>query len=142
MSRAFVKEDDAEPVVVAPREEPQRVTPRGLARLRARLEAASGTARETLERRLVGAVLTEPPKDLRVVAFGATATVRGPNGTPRTFTLVEGDDVDVPAGRIGVTSPLAEALLGRRTGARVLWHRPAGDERVTIESIAYDEFAP
>ena len=56
----------------------------------------------------------------------------------QTYTLVGEEEADVKAGKIGSTSPLGEALIGARAGDSVVWHRPAGDRKLTIKSIAYD----
>ena len=79
-----------------------------------------------------------PPADHRVVGFGATVVVEGVGPEPRTFTIVDEDQTDLAAGHIGIDSPLAQALLGARKGAKVTWHRPVGDCRLRIVSIAYE----
>jgi transcription elongation factor GreB len=79
-----------------------------------------------------------PPADHRVVGFGATVVVEGVGEEPRTFTIVDEDQTDLAAGRIGYDSPLAQALMGARKGAKVTWHRPVGDRRLRIVSITYD----
>ena len=37
--------------------------------------------------------------------------------------------------RIGMTSPLAQALLGKRVGGNAVWERPVGNAQLTIEKI-------
>ena len=49
------------------------------------------------------------------------------------------DEADPNNGLISYVSPLAEALLDRRVGTTVRWHRPAGDRQLTIEAIDYPE---
>ena len=110
MSRAFTKERDDAP------EPPIVVRPR-----------------HTIE---VGTL--EPPADRKRAGFGATVTVEGAGPEPRAFTIVETDRTDLGAGRIGIDSPLAQALLGARAGNTVTWHRPVGDRKLRVISIAYD----
>jgi transcription elongation GreA/GreB family factor len=141
MSRAFTKErDDApEPEIVAPaRTGPNYLTAAGLAQLRARFDATDDPReRERLQHSIDAAVVLEPPEDRSVVAFGATVVVTDSSRKQQTYTLVGEEEADVKAGKIGSTSPLAEALIGARAGDHVVWHRPAGDRKLTVKSIAY-----
>jgi transcription elongation factor GreB len=140
MSRAFVKERDDAPVTLPVTDAPHDVTAAGLRRLRSRLAAASDADRPALERRIGSARVAAPPEDPSSVAFGATVTVRGAGGD-RLVTLTGDDDIDIAQGRIGLDSPLARALLGRRAGQQTLWRRPAGNERLTIVALDYSELA-
>ena len=81
----------------------------------------------------------EPPTDRRLVGFGATVVVEGTGPDPRSFTIAEADQTDMRTGRIGIDSPLAQALMGGRAGSTVTWHRPVGDARVKIVSVKYDD---
>jgi transcription elongation GreA/GreB family factor len=110
MSRAFTKERDDAP------EPPILVRPRYIEK---------------------GAM--EPPTDRRLVGFGATVVVEGTGPSARTFRIAGPDATDLAAGRLGLDSPLATALLGARAGATVTWHRPVGDARVKIVSVKYDD---
>lgn len=83
----------------------------------------------------------EPPTDRRLVGFGATVVVEGTGPAPRTFTIAEADQTDMRTGRIGIDSPLAQALMGHKAGSTVTWHRPVGDARVKIVSVKYDDTA-
>jgi transcription elongation GreA/GreB family factor len=73
------------------------------------------------------------------VGFGARVVVEGVGPEPKTFTIAGEDQTDVSAGRIGLDSPLAQALIGARAGAKVTWHRPAGDRRLKVVSVKYDD---
>src|SRR5664279_2802348 len=92
MSRAFTTErDDApEPVIdshVAG--VPVRVTPAGRSLLQEQLQRAQGPAeRKRLENRIADLVVSEPPADRTVIAFGATVDVRVDAGPNRGFTIV------------------------------------------------------
>jgi transcription elongation factor GreB len=142
MSRAFVKEwDDLPPEdpVLPERLEPRLVSAAGLAKLREEYARTTDPRRRAaLERRIDAAVIAEPPSDTSRVGFGATVTVEGAADKEATFTIVGEDEDDVRAGRIAVTSPLAVALLGKRVGDAALWHRPAGDRRLTVRAIRYE----
>ncbi len=140
MSRAFTKERDdmpePEPVL---RTEPHRITARGLEVLRGELDATTDERRRAaLERRIDAAIPAGAPANREVVDFGARVTVSGAGRSEQTFSIVGEDEIDVPAGRIGEGSPLAQALLGARAGDRVVWHRPAGDLTLTVHDVSYD----
>ena len=83
----------------------------------------------------------EPPEDRSTIGFGASVTVDGVGTPESTFTIVTDDDADVSRGKIGITSPLAVALLGKRKGERAVWHRPVGDRQLRIRGVVYDRSA-
>lgn len=145
MSRAFVKEDDGDSEVVAPRpqrQHPYYVTPEGLTQLQERLAQAqaSGNERnvETLQERLEAAIVVDPAEHQAGVAgFGASVTVETPDRKRHTYRIVGEDEADPLSGTISWLSPLAQALIDRREGERVTWERPAGNVAVRIVSIKY-----
>jgi transcription elongation factor GreB len=168
MSRAFVKEpDEGTPDEGLPERQisdhPNFVTPAGLRQLeqklgdleRRRLELLAAADDDALARgqldyvdrdlryftrRLETAILVDPRRQpRRLVKFGAAVTVLEPGGARRTFTIVGEDEADLKAGKISYVSPLAEALLEARSGATVLWRRPAGNRELTIAAIDYPE---
>lgn len=142
MSRAFMKEreDEPEPSITAPeRTHPNYITPAGLRALRVRLQRATEPRDvEQLNRAIDSAIVVGPPDNHDVIAFGATVHVAGEK-LDRAFTIVGEDETDVAQGRIGYTSPLAEALIGARAGDTVVWHRPIGDLTLKVLGFSYDE---
>ena len=169
MSRAFVKEQDGDvPEERLPERQisdhPNYVTPAGLRQLEQRVgeleerrlalltaaDEEGSLAEQQLAyvdrdltyftKRLETAILVEPRgQPRRMVKFGAAVTVTEPDGTSRTFTIVGEDESDLNAGKISYVSPLAEALLDARVGAKVHWRRPKGDRDLTIEAVDYPE---
>ena len=162
MNRAFVKEpDEGAPAEGLPErqisEHPNYVTPAGLRQLEARVGELETRRLELLEEddlegelayvdrdlryyttRLESAILVDPDRQpRRKVAFGAAVTVSQNGGDLRTFTIVGEDEADLKEGKISFVSPLAEALLEARVGKTVLWRRPAGDLKLTVEEIDY-----
>jgi len=165
VSRAFVKEADGEtagddapelPVSTLP----NRVTPRGLAMLRAELQGLGERRRASLgaadplahrpevsaiERRMrylgkrIDSAIVEPPRGRPPdrVGFGTTVTVAGEDGGEWSVTIVGEDEADPAAGRISWVSPLARALMGSAVGDEVLWRRPKGD--ASLEVVAIDD---
>jgi transcription elongation factor GreB len=141
MSRAFMKEreDVPEAVVLTDRVGPAPITAAGFVALEAQLQAATDPhERARLERLLDAAIVVAPPDDPGVVAFGATVRVEGASPKPQPFTIVGDIEADPVAGKIGLTSPLAAALIGAHVGDAVIWHRPAGDRRIVVRAISYD----
>ena len=164
MNRAFVKEpDEGAPAESLPErqvsEHENFVTPAGLRQLEAKVGELETRRLELLEGDDPGGELTYVDRDLRYftarlesaipvdmarqprrkVAFGAAVTVSQPGGDRRTFTIVGEDEADLKEGKISYVSPLAKALVDARVGRTVLWRRPAGDLKLTVEAIDYPE---
>ncbi|HEY4159551.1 MAG TPA: GreA/GreB family elongation factor [Polyangiaceae bacterium] len=163
MSRAFTKEDGAEPPFVAPRaplpaEVPNYVTRRGLAALReerAALEAARPKAEEAdpdtasavaayqarlgaLEARIASAVLVDPAALAHdEVRFSAEVTLQSADGRERRYRIVGVDEADAESGHIAFLSPLARELAGKRVGDSIQVRSPHGEEELEIAKIDY-----
>ena len=139
MSRAFVRESDADPGPLPDRPvspHPNFVTRRGLTAIEARvqeLEVQRQAAREGddaalragIERELrywcarhASARLVEPTAADRV-RFGMRVTLRLAYGDTQAFRLVGEDEADAASTLISWTAPLSRALLGRAAGESV-----------------------
>lgn len=142
MSKAFVSETapSAPPPERMVEDGPNPVTSEGLAQIDghiARIETAMQAEpnvllRETLARdlrywtvRKASAELAPPPTG-DVVAFGATVTIVR-KGRTQTFRIVGVDEADPGNGLISVRAPLAQAVLGARTGEVVEADEPLGE---------------
>jgi len=103
---------------------------------RAIMEARINALKDKLSR----AVLMDPaqaPKDQ--VAFGATIRLRDLDlNEEEQYTLVGAGEENYDEGKILVTSPLAQGLLGKRIGERVEIPVPQGTLRLEILEIRYD----
>ncbi len=78
------------------------------------------------------------PKDQ--VVFGVTVKVKDLDfGDTEEFTLVGSGDEDYDAGKILVTSPLAQGLLGKKKGDKVEIEVPAGTNRFEILDLRFEE---
>ncbi len=78
------------------------------------------------------------PKD--EVAFSCTVVVKDLEfDDDETFVLVGAGEEDYDEGRILVTSPLAQGLLGKKVGDKAEIEVPAGKMKFKILSISYDE---
>lgn len=164
MSRAFVKDDAPERVVVParpplPEHAENLVTPAGLAALdaeaaalRAEREAlladAAGDAprrlavvREELaevEARRACAVVVRPPDPPDdVVRVGASVRLVQ-DGEAFTVRITGVDEADPLEGRIAFTAPLAAAVLGARAGDVVDVDVGGAVQDVRIDAVRYD----
>jgi len=97
------------------------------------LQARINVIRDKLSR----AVLLDPsemPED--EVAFGATVAVRDLDlGGEEEFTLVGAGEEDYDTGKILVTSPLAQGLVGAKVGQQVEVEVPNGTLRFEILDV-------
>lgn len=72
------------------------------------------------------------------IVFGATVTLAEQESAKRlTYKIVGVDEADIKSGKIGVTSPIARALIGKSEGDEVVVHAPKGEVRYDIIQIAY-----
>ena len=77
------------------------------------------------------------PKDQ--VAFSATVVVKDLDfGDEEVFILVGAGEEDYDEGKINVTSPLAQGLMGRKVGDVAEIEVPAGTNRFEILEIRYE----
>lgn len=164
MSRAFVKEDSGvpeEPLRRQPSGRPNYVTRAGLDWLKAAVERLTALRSELLAKKK-----DEEPRALELqqaeidlsyfetqvkravlvdnrgleagdIRFGALVTVRGETGELKEYSIVGEDEADAAAGKLNWASPLAAALLGKKTGDRAVMARIGGDLDLEITSVRY-----
>jgi transcription elongation factor GreA len=78
------------------------------------------------------------PKDQ--VVFGVTVKVKDLDfGDTEEFTLVGAGEEDYDAGKILVTSPLGQGLLGKKVGELAEIEVPAGTNRFEVLELRFDE---
>jgi transcription elongation GreA/GreB family factor len=153
MSRAFVKDTDADAVEDLPdrpvSEYPNDVTAEGLAQIEVAVAAAQ-TARGAAEVAGDRAAMAQAARDLRYwsarratarvvpdtadttqVRFGGTVTILRDDGREQTFRIVGEDEADPSQGTLSHASPLARALFGKKVGDTV----PAGNGEAEIVAI-------
>lgn len=72
------------------------------------------------------------------VRLGATVTMKDANsGATMVYTLASADEADPSAGKISVSSPLAQGILGATEGNTVTVRLPSGEKRLAILKIEY-----
>ena len=77
------------------------------------------------------------PKDQ--VVFGATVVVKDLKfDDQESFTLVGAGEEDYDTGKINVTSPLAQGLMGKKVGQKVEIDVPAGKMKFQILEIKFE----
>jgi transcription elongation factor GreA len=73
------------------------------------------------------------------VVFGATVDLEEVDaGKQITFKIVGVDEADIKRGKIGITSPIARALIGKRGGDEVVVHAPKGQIHYEIIRVWYE----
>jgi transcription elongation GreA/GreB family factor len=138
MSRAFVKEQDADALEILPdrpiSQHPNDVTQNGMAQLEAMLNAAreahavahaandraamaqaSRDVRYWSARRATARVVPDPA-DTTQVRFGSSVSVLRADGREQTFRIVGEDEADPARGTISHASPLARSIFGKSVG--------------------------
>lgn len=153
MSRAFVKEQDADSVTALPdrviSEHPNEVTAQGLAMIEAELaraqqalaEAQAADDREAIARasrdmrywdaRRGTAHVVAPNDDTSQVRFGHTVKLKRDDGREQNFRIVGEDEADPAKGSLSHVAPLARALFGKSVGDTVR----AGEHELEILDI-------
>ena len=90
-----------------------------------------------LEFKLGNAEVIDPgtlPKDKAV--FGTTVVLENvDSGEEATYQLVGPDESDIKQGRISVTSPLGEAIVGKRLGDEIIISAPGGRRHYELVDI-------
>ena len=131
-------EAEPEPRFSAARSTPYFVSADGLERLRREADVTQDAFRRAeVEGMIAAAQVVAKPADPKVAGYSACVTVAEDGANERAYTLVGDDEADVKQGKIGMSAPLAQALIGARAGSNVVWHRPAGDRTLKIRSIEY-----
>jgi len=93
-----------------------------------------------IKTKLARAQIIDPSKLPRdQVCFGSTVTVKDVDfGDEEEYTLVGAGEEDYDKGRILMTSPLGQGLLGKRIGEKAEIPAPKGSYELEIVSIRFD----
>lgn len=79
-------------------------------------------------------------KDIRSdkIVFGATVSIMDVDSDEEsTYQIVGVDEADVKSGKISILSPLARALIGKKTGDTVIVQSPKGDKEYEIQNFKF-----
>ncbi len=83
-------------------------------------------------------VVERSPPDKASVYFGAWVQIEDSDGNRRQYRLVGPDEFDMHDDYISIDSPMARALLKRRTGDVFTLRTGAVDDDYTVLSVSYD----
>jgi transcription elongation factor GreA len=73
------------------------------------------------------------------VVFGATVVLKDQEeGRKITYQIVGVDEADIKNGKVGITSPIARAMIGKAEGDEVVVHAPKGEIHYDILEIRYE----
>lgn len=76
------------------------------------------------------AVIVESTGDETEVSFGSTFTVKDEeSGKEMTYTIVASYEQDASAGKLSASSPVAEAMIGKKPGDTAVVLLPNGSQR-------------
>ena len=166
MSRGFVKEDDQEEVPMVPQRAhlpdgvTNFVTRTGMDLLLAEREAlmkeresVSITSEnekrialnfinaklQLLNNRIAEARVVDPKDQPQgEVMFGATVTLKAAvSGKNQVFRIVGVDEADIARGKVSFLSPLAKALINKKTGEKITLKRDREEIVYEIMDISY-----
>jgi transcription elongation factor GreA len=101
------------------------------------LQAKINLLRDKLSRARIVDTSTLPKDE---VVFGCTVVVKDLDfGDEEEFTLVGAGDEDYDSGKILITSPLAQGLVGKKVGQKVEIPVPKGTMRFEVVEIKFQE---
>ncbi|MGK5086180.1 transcription elongation factor GreA [Bdellovibrionota bacterium FG-2] len=73
------------------------------------------------------------------VVFGAIVELsEEESGKKITYQIVGVDEADIKIGKVGITSPIARALIGKEAGDEVVVHAPKGEIRYEVLDVRYE----
>lgn len=83
-------------------------------------------------------VVDRLPADRDAVFFGAWVTIENERGDRHEYRIVGPDEFDMAQAYISVDSPIARALLKKRTGDELTVQTPSGDDWYEIIAVRYE----
>ena len=92
-----------------------------------------------IQAKIAGAEVVNPA-DIKAdrVVFGATVTILDLESEEKTtYQIVGSDEADVKQGKISIMSPIARALIGKKSGDIVLVKSPKSEKEFEVISFEY-----
>src|SRR3954466_9605775 len=73
------------------------------------------------------------------VVFGAFVVLQDQEESKKiTYQIVGVDEADIKNGKVGITSPIARAMIGKAEGDAVVVHAPKGEIHYSILEVRYE----
>lgn len=73
------------------------------------------------------------------IVFGATVVLADQETQKKTtYQIVGVDEADIKNGKVGITSPIARALIGKKEGDEAVVNAPKGEIRYDIFEVRYE----
>lgn len=69
------------------------------------------------------------------VNVGSIVTIEKKDGTKKKYTIVGSEEADISVGKLSVTSPLGESLLGKKKGEKFTFSTPQGKTDYSVTNI-------
>ncbi len=69
------------------------------------------------------------------VNVGSIVTIEKKEGAKKKYNIVGSEEADISQGKLSVTSPLGEALLGKKKGEKFTFATPQGKTDYTVTNI-------
>jgi transcription elongation factor GreA len=89
-----------------------------------------------LVERLRNARVVEPTAPGGESSVGSEVDLRDEaSGRVQTYRLVGAAEANIAEGRLSVESPLGQAALGRRAGAKIVVRAPRGEMRFVVDAV-------
>ncbi len=89
-----------------------------------------------LERTLAEVEVVEDSGEIHAtVTLGAHVAIRDAEGEEEEYVVVDHAEANPRLGRIAMTSPVGQALMGHRAGDEVVVETPAGPRKLTIVTV-------
>lgn len=101
------------------------------------LERVQGKISE-IKNEILSAVIFDPSSiTADVVGFGCTVLLEDDNGDQVSYKIVHNSEADISIGNLSFSSPLAQAMIGKKVGDSFSFCPPAGEKNFDILSINY-----
>jgi len=111
----------------------------GLIENASRRSSRDGKHLEELEQELFKADVVPPagiPPD--VITMNSRVCLQDmESGEELVYTLAFPADAEVESGKISVLAPIGMAMIGYRTGDRIIWRVPGGLKKLKVKKILY-----
>ncbi len=90
---------------------------------------------QELERLLREATIVEPPVSSEQVVIGSEVVVKEDGGSEESFRIVGAKEAEPSAGKISHSSPIGQALMGKKAGEVAIASTPGGEIKFKVIKV-------